>query len=798
MTKEIKQRAKRAYGVNNYLEAFNTLLDVGIVEFLKYAQKEDKRSKKTNWLTDKNSGRDFFREFITTPDVFSLFFERKEVANQILHVYFSNSDFFNEVLEKRAAKEFAEIYVESVRVNFAFLCDDRGDFRIKDIELDREWEVHKEVWKELNAIEKKLWRRIENSLTDVANYSLSEILTCCVVWFEEKWFKKPDKLDAEYLAHTYSFFIELILSVYPDKFIAIDSQGFHKDFRANFYNSESDKHPVSVLLNGIRTWGDFYYKVLLAYCHDLSTYPVFKNKILWLQNNPESFYHYLADGIRYDFNHIYYHNYSEIVIEHQNYRKAVNTASKECGELFANLVARVLFLEDLCIRNLCFKGIEVSAMDLLQVIVEDSFYRKVQYYEELERYKNNSKNWKENYECFMSSSSNKPMVLPYVLMKVEDYKGLNEKYMREGLPNMTKELVGLFSFRVGKKSGFKRFDLKYDVRYKPFLLVKESLFCPITFFANNDWFYTAALVGVKNNGRKGGRDLEKLLAKEFECNGFDVKNVSQGEAGKMKGDVDLIVWDNDRTILMQIKRTHFRGDQKDAYFEKMIVEKKAMEQLNEAEAFLRRNNPVFNPKGEIVKWFVSTSFERVGVEDNSIRKVNFFDILHVLRSQGKMNLQEFVQYIENDRILKDFSKIIYLIECHEDSLLGDLGVFENEICPKIPISNLTEDYLDYERIYDKGIQHDQEGKKEEAILIFESLLQREPNDEKVLMAMANIYADLKDYRNSFINFSKVLELLPNDPFILRNYALALKEAGAIYEADMLWQIRAIKFPLLNS
>jgi hypothetical protein len=97
--------------------------------------------------------------------------------------------------------------------------------------------------------------------------------------------------------------------------------------------------------------------------------------------------------------------------------------------------------------------------------------------------------------------------------------------------------------------------------------------------------------------------------------------------------------------MIQLKRTYFRTTLKDAFYESVQSDRKAAQQLNDGIDFLNTDSSIFQLKGEPVKWIVSTSFENVLTEIDGCLKVNYFELIWMLRNQEFDSLRELIAKI---------------------------------------------------------------------------------------------------------------------------------------------------------
>lgn len=113
--------------------------------------------------------------------------------------------------------------------------------------------------------------------------------------------------------------------------------------------------------------------------------------------------------------------------------------------------------------------------------------------------------------------------------------------------------------------------------------------------------------------------------------------------------------EDDHTLLfIQLKCSYFRLNLKDAYNEAVLTEAKATQQLSDAEVYLSQSNDIYEIKHKPVKWVVSTSFENIGQMINGCHKINYLDLLDALENFKQMTLQEFIDVLEKDMVIKHF------------------------------------------------------------------------------------------------------------------------------------------------
>ncbi|MEM7104867.1 MAG: hypothetical protein AAF502_17155 [Bacteroidota bacterium] len=644
-----------------------------------------------------------------------------------------------------------------------------------------------------------------------------DLLSHCIIWLETNRFRENSKFKLHQLASVFSFFIELILSKYPNKqFDNVDDIRFFKRFLEIFKSTTNQieligKSPVSSLLSMINHWILFKEHVITPYCFDLSIEPIQQNELVFFQSTPKTYYNWLVNGVRYEITQLQYTLKGHQTVEYleQNSLLKIPGKTKTDVEMNRELAvskwSTLLLLEDLACQSFRIGKTSINTEQILDPILTFSSNRSTRYEDNLSKHALQSRNWNEAFMKLLLESINLDIQIdPYILMSEEEYFNLNKNVLPELSKNYTKEIIQLFSFSPNPKFGFNRFQSKYDVWQKPFLKIGDVLFCPTMFFATNLWFYSFTQVALRQRtSRNETQKMENHLGELIRQKGWKVKVTNDKEAGFMDGDVDIFVEGENTTLFIQLKRTYFRLNSKDSHFESMNSDLKASSQLNLAEKYLEKSNPVYQLKHKPVKWILSTSFESIGHEINGCFKVNYFDFLNALNDPKTENLSQFIQELKADKNLKEFVSSAqnpdfpFLAKQIILETIKPLSIFGSKDYKEVILSDDPKTTQQYNYIFDEALRLDREGKKRDALTLVNKCISQNPGDGDALGVAANILADMKLFDLSFTSFQKALELLPNDPYISRNYSLALLEGGRSYEGLQLALQLNEQFPLLG-
>lgn len=822
---QIKKDANRYFSEENYEETITTLWQVGLDGFIDYCIKK-------KWFAE----TEFVEELLKHADIFTSVFDSQR-ADELLFNYFNSKNQISEKFEREVASKFPELYINAVRVSQVFLDEKRFDF-LDTLVISEEFQIHKKVWKHLHGVDKNYWNAIQDNLSKLSKIQISDILTDVIIWLENKRFHKAELDNIDYLAFTYNFFIELFFKKFPQNTISTNRD----EFFITLFNKlhEAINQDLGKLLDNIEQWIVFNDFTLSAYCFDLNIFPKEENGIIYFNESPKDFYNRKLNGVRYLINNNEYNYKANEIVNKRIEKGEENIAGKNEYEKSTNHSLAVkkqslrYFLEDLAIENLIYNKQKIKCESLFEPLVTHSVNGKYRYERLLQKYSLNSNTWQEVFSLLtMESISQKLQVEPYIFMNRSDYKALNAKAMSKLSEEDAGEIINLFTHRVNPKYNFNRLYVNYNVWEKPFLKIGDMLFCPMIFFANNAWFYRFAHVGIKNLGaRSRGHKIpenhdeekrtsiimEQALGRKFKINDWKVYVTTEEDENKMNGDVDVIIEDNDTTLYIQLKRTFFRLKPKDAYSELINSDRKAAQQLNKAEKYLNTNKEIFNPKHKPVKWIVSTSYENILADINDCKKVNYFDVINSLSQFEGKSLQDFIESIQNDDAIHELISKYNFDNSYKNfysSSIADVGlplplvqsgkyrlamfaaddfdISYNQMFSKANKLNLD----GFEVINNRTVLKDKE-KVLKAIKIFKKCLYINPEDMEVYASLGNCYANIKDYKQSFMTFERALEIVPNEPRTMYNFAIAKQEAGKFYESlDLLLDI-CILYPFIEN
>lgn len=706
------------------------------------------------------------------------------MSSEYLHNYFRNfkGNYLHD-FERQLIKLNAKIYVNAIRNNEVFLDEKHITFLLSDNLLPEDFRIHQKVWRKFHDDEKALWEAIQDEMDKLKEYPLADILIHCVIQLEVMRFEQHGtRENIQHFGAIYNFFIEYLIKVHKAETLQMSTDDFWRLFCKIFKQQfEREENITTKIIHLISSWLK-QQSVIHSYCYENYNLTQ-ENDILYLSSTAKYHYKWKLDGSRYHINTFYYWirggqfvNHAEN--EHKYFVRGNDEETKELNRSITVQECAILpILSDLGIDKISFgKGIKntnVPVYNIFEPLHGYSGNREDRYADGLVRIADRYENWYSAYFKLFCDSIRKDIKNePYLLHTLEEYKQINEYVIEGRYDNPTDEIIRLFSFkraqkRKDKKNTIRPFDrhnLEYNVWNRPFIKLGNHIFCPMSFFSCNTWYYSFPQAIMRNDKEETTKMEEDFGERFKEKKGWDVKVIDQRTLDREiryyggKGDVDIIVADNETVLFVQLKRTKFRLSQKAAYNEFIMVDKKAARQLNEIEKFFKteESKNVFDiANRKFVKWIVTTSYENIGKNIDGCKKVNYFDIQHQLFNDEISKLSDLICRVENDEILKRTYKMLFSDDFDID-------------CSKV-LSSMTELPISIFPSEHHRINLDLPVEQNSDILLRE------------LHQKAFELIDLGAYEDSFSYFEKALKIRPNDPETTINYSEALFKIGRNFD-----------------
>ncbi len=509
------------------------------------------------------------------------------------------------------------------------------------------------AWERIRAKEMELWQEVEAECSNLRdeNRPLADVLLAVVFWLEDyRWKKGFDTgIEEGVLRAIYQTFVPLYLSTKHSS-QDVSPQDIHTHYLSILREGEQSAikliKAVDPLLNAIASWREYYDGVVMLYCFDRTSYIEEESDEVYLCQSKEDYTAWAQDGNRYTAIKNYYGLDSD-----EQLPQATRSLFKDAGltnkhrlVFYYNMASCCAYCRENyteCLIPFCLLS-DSSPIGAMQTLFAPDQLR--------------------GYD-----------ILPFGLHTQESFNELMNYALQTEGQDFSDDLKRL-SFEIRADFEFDRFkSFAYDAYKKPFIKLGENTyFSPMIFFADIDWTIQALAneldylnsgnnnLSRKQEQREQSKFLEKFLSDTIQREIKSITKVGSEEAlrdalGKDNGDIDLFFEDENTTLLIQVKGSKLRLDQEEACCERDQSEQKAYEQIRKAEAYLP--NTEFKPEGKIVRWVVSTSFEGINRkpnDDNGINKVNYFELLAILRSVHLSSLDDLIKAVNSDYILNNY------------------------------------------------------------------------------------------------------------------------------------------------
>lgn len=656
---ELKKSISSAIKEGNFAIAFEQLLTLPHHEVASLLSKN-------NWLKEKPISNFFWGEFCLIN--FEAVFD--SVAQEtILNWYLGNPDSSNRKLNSMLSTKHPATFIKAIKRNRSFLNDD-SLAELLDLPWGAEHSVDILAWGELQKVFNAYQTEITDSWLRIEDQCVEVLLSGIIHWIDVRFYKDNSPLNHEKLRWVYNFAVNYLFS----KKEIVDPKT-EEQFDENFLKTihSSMVNGIDRFLTEVSDWIEFETTVLSSYCFDDNFQATLQDGLLYFDfKSNEKYDEWKKDSERYLVNSMRYFvdsaQRTEGLIETG---KLVIPQGRLEGDKHINYNLQLkccqsaLFLRDLQLNNLWFNGRGVNCSKFLRGLLSYSVNRQWRYNEIMKQFIQAGSDWNHSLLYSMKSAQmdgvdNNP--LPYIYESLESIVSLYKHAMPELNEDEIIDLLNHFSYTLKPGNEINPFHVGYSVSETPFIRMGQYLLTPTSLFASNEWFYSIAQrilnVYASKNHTKERNDsagiMEVKLSEKFKKQGWKSKVISEQEASKIDGDIDIFVNDGNSQLLIQLKRTKFKLDLASDYKDSIETDLKASGQLNEAIRMLEAN-PLQGMEilNNHERWIVTTSFEGVLSRVDGCLKVNYFDLLWALRYKKFDSLDELKEYIEGDKPFKD-------------------------------------------------------------------------------------------------------------------------------------------------
>ncbi|MBC9812188.1 hypothetical protein H9Y05_06815 [Crocinitomicaceae bacterium CZZ-1] len=656
---ELKKSISSAIKVGNLAIAFEQLLTLPHHEVATLLSKN-------NWLKEKPTSNFFWGEFCLNN--FEMVFS--SVAQEtILNWYLGNPESSNRNLNSMLSTKYPATFIKAIKRNRSFINNDLFT-ELLDLPWGAEHSADILAWGELHKAFNAYQTEMTDSWLKIEDKSIEVILSGIIYWIDVRFYEDNSPLNQEKLRWVYNFAVNYLFSkkeIVDPKTEEQFDEIFFKTIHSSMVNG------IDRFLMVISDWIEFETTILSSYCFDDNFQATLKDGMLYFDFKSNEKYEEWRKGTeRYLVNAKRYFVDALQIYKYQDEKGELNIpkGNSEIDEAINHHIyiknwQSTLFLEDLMIRNLKFHGRATHFSKFLGGLIPYAVNRKKRYEEPMRSFISQGISWNESLLQTMKEAENdnvSNMPFPYVYESVEQLIMLYKYAFPELTELEIQDLINHFSYSIHSGNIINPFQLKYSVQETPFLRLGNYVISPTSLFATNDWFYSLGQMALskyanrthENERQETASLMEIELGKMFKEHEWKSMVISEQEASKIDGDIDIFVNDGNSQLLIQLKRTKFKLDLASDYKDSLETDLKASGQLNEAVRMLEAN-PLQGMEilNNHERWIITTSFEGVLSRVDGCLKVNYFDLLWALRYKKFDSLDELKEYIEADKPFKD-------------------------------------------------------------------------------------------------------------------------------------------------
>lgn len=662
---EFKKSISTSFLENRHDDGFTQLLCLQHYEVSSLLNKH-------NWLKDFKIASFFWSDFCLKQHehIFG-----SESCETIINWYLIDLQFLNDELNILLTTKYPNKFIKGIKRNRSFL-DEPFLNRLITYPWDSKYTADILAWKEFNNAFATYQYNINSSWSSIESLTSEVILSGIIQWVDHRFYSDNSEINHDQLRRVYNYAVTYLFSKKEIE-QSLSEEQFDKVFFTTIHSSKLKE--VSSFLCAINHWIEFETTILTSYCFDDNFRATIKDHSLHFDFISEEVHEkWQKDSERYQVNA---KRYLVDALKMYEYQGEIGELHVPKGRtkideninhgLYLKCLQSFLFLSDLQVNNLLFKGRAVHFSKFLASLMSFSVNRQWRYNEKMNEFFNLDYDWNQSLLKTMQAAqqdgvSNNPV--PYIYESIESIISLYEDALKELNTNEIQDLINHFSYTIKSGSEINSFQIGYSVIETPFIRMGQYLLTPTSLFASNDWFYSIAqrILHIYSNSNHvkernvTATEMEHELAEKFKKQNWEVKVISSQEASKIDGDIDLFINDGNTQLLIQLKRTLFKLTLADDYKDSLETDLKAAGQLNEAVRTLESKPlPDMHILEHHKKWIVTTSFEGVLSRIDECVKVNYFDLIWALTNRPFKSLDECVNYILSD---KPFTECRHFLE----------------------------------------------------------------------------------------------------------------------------------------
>lgn len=316
----------------------------------------------------------------------------------------------------------------------------------------------------------------------------------------------------------------------------------------------------------------------------------------------------------------------------------------------------------------------------------------------------------------------------------------------------------------------------YSSSLKPFVKIGDVVLCPSSILSQYDsvyGFYNAFNINVTNEQndvqRSRSHKLEEQLYKRLQNVKWETFPLYDA-INDAKGDVDILLKDTNDVLLIQIKKQNFSDDSIKRCADRIRLDEKAAQQLNDYEY---THPEICGNNKHITKWIVS-SFDDCGTYIDGCYKVSYVELYFLydfLSRLYKLNMYEslsrFIEFVQSEKPIRII--IENLKRNPTDFLKKELGKTLPIVNPRL-YDRIISPGGDYSKQRDElkfALDLSTRSERLKSINDIKNLLDDYPDDYMLWDLLRAYMMSIDDFGGAEICIKKIFEILPDEPLVMR-------------------------------
>ncbi|MBR5983925.1 MAG: hypothetical protein IK025_09455 [Bacteroidales bacterium] len=331
----------------------------------------------------------------------------------------------------------------------------------------------------------------------------------------------------------------------------------------------------------------------------------------------------------------------------------------------------------------------------------------------------------------------------------------------------------------------------YSYNLKPFVKIGDIVLCPSSILSKYDSVYgfvNAFNINVTNEQndkqRMRSHKLEEQLYKRLQK--VKCETIPLYDENDTKGDVDILSLGTNDVLLVQIKKQNFTGDSIKRYADRIRLDEKAAQQLNDFE----RAHPEICGNNKCVTKLIVSSFDDCGTVIDGCYKVSYVELFFLYDFLCRLykldmyeSLSQFIKVVLSEKPIRIF--IENLKHNPTSFLWKELGKTLPIVNPRFydRIISSGKDYSEQKEDLKFALDISTGNERLKNINAIRDLLDEYPDDYMLWDLLRAYLMSIEDFSGAERCIKKILEILPDEPCIMRTLYNLYTQSNWYFQAD---------------